>query len=153
MAYGNSKNLQRRAIPTGKTPLDSIDIPSGKLTDLNILRERYLDAANAFVDAVFTGEPLAGTLSNEDIYDRLLAKQKELTGLNKAYVEKARLAVPIAIRQVEERYLNRLYGRLLHCASPTGETDPAKRLYLNIPLEGHQPKARTVGKEIFRAGL
>jgi len=135
MAYGNSKNLQRRAIPTGKRALDATDLPSGKLADLKILRERYLAAANSFVGVVFTEEPLTGTLSQNDMHDILLVKHKEISGLNKAYVEKARLSVPNAIRQVEDRYLNSLYGRLLHCASPTGETDPAKRLYLNIPLE------------------
>ena len=134
MAYGNSKNLQRRAVPAGKTALGATDLPSGKLDDLKY-REGYLAAANSFVDVVFTGEPLTGTLSNNDMHDILLAKQQEISGLNKAYVEKARLSVPNAIRQVEKIYLNRPYGRLLYCASPTGETDPAKRLYLNIPLE------------------
>jgi len=50
-------------------------------------------------------------------------------------VEKARLAVPNAIAHVERKYLNRLYGRLLHCATPTGEKDPGKRRYLNIPID------------------
>jgi len=43
------------------------------------------------------------------------------------------LAVPAAIAQIEGKYFNRLYGRLLHCATKTDEKDPAKRQYLNIP--------------------
>jgi len=136
MAYGKGQqNLQRRAIPTGKTSLVEDVLPSGKLSDLLLLREGYLSAANTFVDAVFSVEPLAGVLASEEMNRILLAKQKAITGLNKAYVEKARLSVPNAISQVEEKYLNRLVGRLRHCATSTGEKNPAKRQYLNIPLD------------------
>ena len=103
MAYGNGQNLLNLTIPTGKTPLDAELLPSGKLSDLKIFSERYLDTANIFVDAVFTPEPLAGTLIPEEIHKILLAEQKEITGLDKAYTEKARLTVPNAINQVEKK--------------------------------------------------
>jgi hypothetical protein len=136
VAYGKGKqNVQRRSLPGGKTMLVSGIVPSGKRAQLLALRDNYIAAANAFVDAVFLEEPLAVARNNEDIHKTLSGLQKAMAkGFNKAYVEKARLAVPSAIAQVEEKYLKRLYGRLLHCAAETHEKDPAKRQYLNIPV-------------------
>jgi hypothetical protein len=140
MAYGKAqKNMLRRAIPTGTTRLDASVLPVGKLGDLRILRRKYLATAGFFIDAIFSPEPLAGKKTGDEINTILIAKQKEVKDFNKAYAEKVRLAIPSAIDQVEKKYLNRLYGRLLHCAAETGEKDPAKKQYLNIPVEvqGH----------------
>jgi transposase len=136
MAYGKgAHNLQRRAIPTGKTMLTPAVLSAGKLSDLLLLRAKYIETANTFVDLVFNPEPLVSVLDAEAMHARLLASQKKMTRFNKAYIEKIRLAIPNAIAQVEMRYRNKLAGRLLHCASKTGEKDPAKRQYLNIPVE------------------
>src|SRR5271169_832560 len=135
MAYGKGlQNVQRRSLPTGKTMLNQNVLPAGKLHDVLVVREKFLAAANAFVDTVFLPDPLKNTRTNEEIVSILAAAQKAMgKGFNKAYVEKARLAVPAAIAQIEGKYFNRLYGRLLHCATRTDEKDPAKRHYLNIP--------------------
>lgn len=135
MAYGKGlQNVQRRSLPAGKTMLNQNVLPAGKLHDVLIIREKFLAAANAFVDTLFLPDPLKNTRTNEEIVSILTAAQKAMgKGFNKAYVEKARLAVPAAIAQIEGKYFNRLYGRLLHCATKTDEKDPAKRQYLNIP--------------------
>ena len=83
------------------------------LNDVLIIRAKFLSAANRFVDAVFNPEPLNNDRSGDDIHSALTSLQKKMeSGFNKAYTEKARLAVPSAIAQDEERYLNRLCGRL-----------------------------------------
>src|SRR5271169_1530879 len=135
MAYGKGqKNVMRRSIPTGMTTLDLSVLPVGKLHDVLIIRRKYLAAANAFVDAVFNPDPLAGARTSEEVHAILTAVQKTMErDFNKAYVEKARLSIPTAIAQVERKYLNRLFGRLRNCATKTDEKDPAKRQYLNIP--------------------
>ena len=135
MAYGKGpQNVLRRSLPSGKTMLAPDVVPVGKISQVLVIRDKYIAAANAFVDAVFQAEPLASARTGEDIHRVLTNLQKTMEkGFNKAYVEKARLAVPAAIGQVEQRYFNRLFGRLLHCATGTGEKDPAKRQYLNIP--------------------
>ena len=140
MAYGNGgdKKLLRKAFPAGSTSLGNDLLTAGKRADLMLLRERYLAAANAFVDAVFTPEPLCGTMSGEDIEKVLVAKQKDLTGINKAYAEKARLSIAPIIRTVEKHYLGRIVGRLAHCASRIPATaalhaPAATRIYFNIP--------------------
>ncbi len=135
MAYGKGdKNVFRRSIPSGKTTLDTGMLTAGKMGDLLVIRRKFLAAANSFVDAAFLPEPLASTRNGEDIHAVLTALQKNMEiGFNKAYVEKARLAVPPAIAQVEQKYFKRLYGRLLNCAAKTEEKDPAKRQYLSIP--------------------
>jgi len=135
MAYGKGqKNVLRRSIPCGQTMLHSALLPAGKRNDVLIIRAKFLSAANRFVDAVFNPEPLNNDRSGDDIHSALTSLQKKMeSGFNKAYTEKARLAVPSAIAQDEERYLNRLCGRLRHCATRTNEKDPLKRQYLNIP--------------------
>jgi len=136
MAYGKGEqNLLRRAIPTGRTALSADVLPSGKLHDLLLLRKKYLATAELFVDAVFVAEPLSGTLTGEELHAVLTARQKDVTDFNKAYVEKIRLSVPSIISQIETIYFNRLCGRLLHCATLVNQKDPAKRQYLNIPVE------------------
>lgn len=136
MAYGKGpQNVLRRSIPSGKTMLTPDIVSAGKRDQLLVLRDKYIAAANAFVDAVFLPDPLAVARTNEDIHKTLTMLQKSMDkGFNKAYAEKARLAVPSAIAQVEERYFNRLCGRILHCATKTNEKNPAKRKYLNIPV-------------------
>ncbi len=135
MAYGKGdKNVFRRSIPSGKTTLDPGMLTAGKMGDLLVIRRKFLAAANSFVDAAFLPEPLASTRNGEDLHAVLTALQKNMEiGFNKAYVEKARLAVPPAIAQVEQKYFKRLYGRLLNCAAKTDEEDPAKRQYLSVP--------------------
>jgi Putative transposase DNA-binding domain len=136
MAYGKGiQNLLRRAIPTGRTSLAPEVLPGGKLHDLLLLREKYLETASAFVDAVFAPEPLAGTLTGDELQVILTAKQKEIVDFNKAYAEKVRLSIPSIISQIESKYLTRLYGKLMNCSSQTGEAGPAKRQYLNLPIE------------------
>jgi Putative transposase DNA-binding domain len=136
MAYGKGqKNMLRRSIPCGKTMLSSALLPAGKLNDVLIIRAKFLSAANRFVDAVFNPEPLNNDRSGDDIHSALTSLQKKMeAGFNKAYTEKARLAVPSAIVQVEQRYLKRLCGRLMHCATRTSDEDRLKRQYLNIPV-------------------
>ena len=138
MAYGNGdKKLLRKALPAGSASLDTTSLPAGKLGDLALLRQRYLSVANDFVDAVFTKEPLKGTMSAKVMESVLVAKQKQVTCLNKAYAEKARLSIPSIIGTVEKVYLGRIFGRLAHCASPIPATAGAKsgRKYFNIPEE------------------
>ena len=90
---------------------------------------------NAFVDTVFTDEPLHGTMSAEAMENILVAKQKRVVGLNKAYVEKARLSIPSIIGKIEKIYLGRIFGRLAHCASliPATAGGNSTRKYFNIP--------------------
>ncbi len=88
MAYGNgNKDLLHKAIPIGVG-----DLTSTKLSDLRLLREKYIEATRAMTDLVFVAEPLA-----EAIDKKLCAFQKGYTGFNKAYLEKARIAVTGAI--------------------------------------------------------
>ena len=145
MAYGKGDiNLQRRAVPAGKTMLTPEVLSAGKLADLLLLRAKYIETANDFVNMVFNPEPLVPILDAETMHSALLARQKAMTGFNKAYIEKVRLSIPNAITQVEMRYRNKLVGRLSHCASKTGEKDPAKRQYLNIPVEVQDQVTLTV---------
>lgn len=136
MAYGKGeKDKQRRSIHSGTTALQFTDLPIGKLKDLVEIRNEYLAVANAFVDAVFITEPLLKTRTSADILDILTDYQKyKVKGFNKAFVEKARLAIPSAIDQVQTKYLHRLFGRLLNCSKKTNESDPAKRQYFSIPV-------------------
>jgi hypothetical protein len=136
MAYGNGdKKLLHKALPAGSASLDASWLSTGKLGDLALLREGYLSAANAFVDAIFTEEPLHGTMPAEAMEKMLVAKQKQIVGLNKAYVEKARLSIPSLIGKIEKIYLCRIFGRLAHCASPIPATAGGNttRKYFNIP--------------------
>ena len=136
MAYGNGdKKLLRKALPVGNASLDMASLPTGKLGDLALLRQRYLSVANDFVDVVFTKEPLKGTMSAGVMESVLVAKQKQVVGLNKAYAEKARLSMPSIIGTVEKIYLGRIFGRLAHCASPIPAATGGKaaRKYFNIP--------------------
>jgi hypothetical protein len=113
MAYGNGdKTLLRKALPVGSANIDTISLPAGKLSDLSLLRQRYMSVANDFVDAVFTKEPLKGTMAAKIMESVLIDKQKQVVGLNKAYAEKARLSIPSIIHNVEKIYLGRIFGRL-----------------------------------------
>ena len=140
MAYGNGvQNLLRKALPVGSTTVDAACLTTGKLECLALLRERYLATANALVGAVFTDEPLNGTLSGEEMEVILTAKQRQISGLNKAYVEKARLSIPSIISRIEKIYLGRIFGRLAHCAClipvVAGKENFLTRKYFNVPEE------------------
>ncbi len=109
MAYGKGdKNVFRRSIPSGKTMLDPGMLTAGKMGDLLIIRRKFLAAANSFVDAAFLPEPLASTRNGEDVHAVLTALQKNMDiGFNKAYVEKARLALRID-DQIDEKKLKQI---------------------------------------------
>ena len=93
MAYGNgNKDLLHKAIPIGVG-----DLTSTKLSDLRLLREKYIEAARAMTDLVFVAEPLAEAIDKATIDKKLCAFQKGYTGFNKAYLGKARIAVTGAI--------------------------------------------------------
>ena len=65
------------------------ELPIGKLKDIVVIREKYLAASNAFVDAVFIPEPLRKTRTGAEILSLLTNYQKHrVKGFNKAYVEK-----------------------------------------------------------------
>ncbi len=99
MAYGKGlKNVLRRLIPAGKTMLNQDILPAGKLHNVLVIRKKFLVATSAFVDAVFLPEPLISTRTSREILSILTTVQKTMEkGFNKAYVEKARLAIPAAI--------------------------------------------------------
>lgn len=112
MAYGNgNKALLHKAIPIGVG-----DLTSTKLSDLRLLREKYIEAARAMVELAFVAEPLAEDIDKAYIGKRLCAFQKKYTGFNKAYLEKARIALASAINESRKRYFNGLIGRLAHCS-------------------------------------
>ncbi len=109
-------------------------MPDGKLHDVVVIRKKFLAAANAFIDTIFLPEPLISTGTSKEILFILTTVQKTMRkGFNKAYVEKSCLVIPAAIDQVESKYFNCIYRRLLQCATKTDEKDPLKRQYLNIP--------------------
>ena len=126
MAYGNGDNNKlRKAVPLGVGELTAL-----KTSALMLLRQRYIEVANAMAKDVFVEEPLCGTPGKVELDRKLCSIQKTCTGLNKAYVEKARIAVADHLREIWKRYLNQLVGRLAHCAERS--TD---RKYYYVPEE------------------
>ena len=86
MAYVHGdKSLLRRAIAIGQEMLTT-----GKHDSLVYLREQWCRATNTLVQAVWQPEPLVQR-EPAVLEALLLAEQKAFIGLNKAYVEKARL--------------------------------------------------------------
>ena len=102
-------------IPTGKTMLTPAVLSAGNSPIYCCCATSTSRRPSGFVGLVFNPEPLVPMLDAETMHTNLLVRQKELTGFNKAYIEKIRLAIPNAIAQVEMRYRNKLAGRLLHC--------------------------------------
>ena len=124
MAYGHGdKSLLRRAIAIGQEMLTT-----GKHDSLVYLREQWCRATNTLVQAVWQPEPLVQR-EPAVLEALLLAEQKAFIGLNKAYVEKARLAVASAVAANANRYLERLVGKAMHCASrvPAQEAKASNR--------------------------
>ena len=143
MAYGNGdKKLLRKALPAGSASLDTASLTAGKLGDLALLRERYLSVANDFVDAVFTKEPLKGTMSAGVMESVLTAKQKQVAGLNKAYAEKARLSIPSIIGTVEKIYLRRIFGKLARLARRRFRLRPQATPPANISTSRKRSRTR-----------
>jgi len=128
MAYGNgNKESEKRMVSLGV----------GELTDTKFhaliqLRDAYLDTANTMMDQVFVREPLAGIPDKKALDTALLAIQKSMKGLNKAYVEKARMAVSDHARESHSRYLRRLVGKLRHCAEEIEGYKGSGRRYYHI---------------------
>lgn len=101
------------------------------LNDLLLPRQRYLDAVNQFAPVVFTAEPLQGFPYSSEMDKALLPLQARVTGLNKAYVEKARLAAANAVNTLHWRYYGNLVGRLRHVDAKIDP--PSNRLYYYVP--------------------
>ncbi len=144
MAYGNgNKDLLHKAISIGVG-----DLTSAKLSDLRLLREKYVEAARTMTDLVFVAEPLAEAIDKATIDKKLCAFQKGYTGFNKAYLEKARIAVAGAINESRKRYFNGLIGRLVHCseAIPARDRKEDSRKYFYVP----QKIEDTVSKDDLR---
>ncbi len=89
-----------------------------------------------FLNAIFLPEPLISMRTSKEILSILTTVQKTMwKGFSKAYVEKARLAIPVAIDQVESKYFKHIYGQLLHCATKTEENRLLTMIfYLSIIL-------------------
>lgn len=128
MAYGHgNSDSEKRMVSLGV----------GQLTDAKFhalaqLRDQYLAAANAMMAAVFVSEPLAGVPDKKMLDQALLAIQKTRQGLNKAYVEKARMAVKDHAHEVHGRYLKRLVGKLCHCADEIEGYQGSGRRYYHL---------------------
>jgi hypothetical protein len=111
MAYGNGdKKKLHKACPLGVG-----DLTTSKMSALMLLRDRYIAAANEMARAVFVDEPLCAIPEKDDISRELCCIQKSSSGLNKAYFEKARIAVAEHLVEIGKRYFNQLVGRLAHC--------------------------------------
>jgi hypothetical protein len=116
-------------------------LTSHKHNTLRELREKSLDTLRIMGAAVHAPEPLKAVPTAKSIDQTLLAVQKQVKGLNKAYAERCRLAVKAATVQQNKRYFSRLIGRLRHVSSeiPEGDRKPDAegriRRFYHVPVE------------------
>ena len=128
MSYGHgNSNLLMRTLPIGTGQLTDT-----KLSALKLLRDRSIEVSNEMVRAVFVEEPLQGIPDEKELDKILLGVQKEVKGLNKAYVEKARLSVKASVSECHHRYFKQLVGRLEQCSQKI-ETPTSQRKYFFVP--------------------
>lgn len=121
MSYGNGKSSTThdfRALPLAVGALGE-----AKLKGVALLRERCLGALRSMGEAAHCAEPLLATATSEELTTRLLANQKAVVGLNKAYAERCRIAVTAAVLEQNRQYFRQLVGRLRHAASEIAEED------------------------------
>ena len=139
MAYKNGKSAEEfdfRAIP-----LAFGELSRAKRDGLRYLREKCLEIQRAMGATVHAPEPLAAVPTAKSIDQTLLAVQKQVKGLNKAYAERCRLSVKAATVEHNKRYFKRLIGRLRHVASEIPATDRKPdaegrvRRYYHVPVE------------------
>ena len=113
MAYGHTRQgLLRRAIPLAVAPLTT-----RKVEALQQLRERFIMCANLFVEGAVAGigDPLFNPASPRSLDALMTPKQREITGLNKAYVEKARLAAKEKLLTRQQKYFEQLHQAVTGC--------------------------------------
>jgi len=129
MAYGKTNNKDRvfRAISIGVG-----DITRQKKDALSLLRDNYIAVANQMVAAVFEPDPFSDNRTKKQIAEAARQIQKDFTGFNQAYAEKARLSVTEAIIEIRKRYFRKLYGRLLNCDSKI-VGGKGERIYHYVP--------------------
>jgi len=131
MAYGRGdKKTLKRAVSLGTGHLTD-----SKLSALSEVRRHYIEAANQMLEVVFPVEPL---VCNAEWFEHtektLLKEQKTYEGLNKGYVEKARIEVKKILEQCIVRYGSQLVGRLAHSHEQIKEKNKdSTRLYYYVP--------------------
>jgi hypothetical protein len=139
MAYQHGKSAKAydfRAIPLAVGALTAI-----KKDAVRVLRERCLETLRTMGAAVHAPEPLRAVPTAQSLDKTLLAAQKSVKGLNKAYAERCRIAVKAATLEHNKRYFKRLIGRLRHAASLIPEADRKPdadgvvRRYFHVPPE------------------
>jgi hypothetical protein len=139
MAYKKGKSAEQfdfRAIP-----LAFGELSRAKRDSLRYLREKCLETQRIMGAAVHVSEPLEAVPTAKSIDQTLLAVQKRVKGLNKAYAERCRLSVKAAAVEHNKRYFKRLTGRLRHVASeiplPDRRPDAEGRVrrYYHVPVE------------------
>jgi hypothetical protein len=117
MAYGKTdKDTVRRSVFAGSVSLTRY-LTKGKENNLSQLRENYIKSANILAQALFEPDPILNQRTPQELEAAALAAQKQITGFNTAYIEKARLQVKPAITMVEDIYISRVVGRIMHCAT------------------------------------
>lgn len=146
MAYGKGKSAEEydyRAIPlvVGR-------LTSAKSALISDLRGKCQATLREMGPAVFSPEPLLGSLSAKDTDRNLLAVQKRVP-LNTAYAERCRLSVRAASLEHNKRYFKQLAGRLRFVAGeipvaeqkaqeilqPDGSLIQVTRRYWHVPIE------------------
>lgn len=130
MAYGHQNNNTLKRV---------VSLGVGQLTDqkegaLALLRQRFLELANEQLAAFFIPEPLRLQDDWKKLLEAdLLAFQRAVTGLNKAYAEKVRLQVTTILHQQVHLHFRQLVGRLAHCDQLIQAPRDDRRYYY-VPL-------------------
>lgn len=139
MAYNHGKSAKThdfRAVPLAVGKLTAF-----KKDAVRVLRERCLDTLRVMGAAAHAADPLQAVPTAKSLDKTLLAVQRSVKGLNKAYAERCRLAAKAATLEHNKRYFKRLIGRLRHAASVIPEADRKPdtggvvRRYFHVPVD------------------
>lgn len=136
MAYG--KNRERKRWLMRAVPLGVGEMTPSKRAALFDLRSRVLALMRTMAAAGFSPEPLAESVSGQDLEARLLIVQKACEGLNSVWREQTRMRVKPALEEINRRYRQRLVGslRFVDQKIPADEQQEGeRRTYFNIPAE------------------
>jgi hypothetical protein len=121
MSYGHGPSSQTHAFRA--LPLGVGECTYQKAQGLLELRRAYLACLTRLAEVAFNPDPLLSISGSRQVSKRLGKEQTRYQGLNKAYVEKAKIQVLSAVGEQDRRYVSQILGRLRHAAMEIPEAD------------------------------